>query len=149
VQRLAICIPRKRAAVIYKHGYRPCYGFAPLVLIGVGHFDSLSELDLFSSHSGGDSIWIKALPACRFSPGQVVAGRVSSVFLGVLLRRATALGFSDWAMAVVDRHPMIDRGIGCVALSAAGVPEVQDVTIAHRAVINEAHGILLCAAGRV
>jgi len=63
VQRLAICIPRKRAAVIYNHGYRPCYGFAPLVLIGVGHFDSLSELDLFSSHSGGDSIWIKALPA--------------------------------------------------------------------------------------
>src|SRR5260370_13738095 len=37
VQRLAICIPRKRAAVIDNHGYRPCYGFAPRVLIGVGH----------------------------------------------------------------------------------------------------------------
>src|SRR5260370_34906338 len=65
VQRLAICIPRKRAAVIYNHGYRPCYGFAPLVLIGVGHFDSLSELDLFSSHSRRDSSLIKTLTTER------------------------------------------------------------------------------------
>src|SRR5258708_31869901 len=76
-------------------------------LIGVGHFDSLSELDLFSSHSGGDSIWIKALPACRFGPAQVVVGRVSSAFLGVLLRRATALGLSDWDMAADSLTPML------------------------------------------
>src|SRR5260370_40432120 len=91
VQRLAICIPRKRAAVIYNHGYRPCYGFAPLVLTRNSPVCSRQGLERGVAAAGGKGPAAASgllLPAYR--GGDEIFERIAGGFVPFFRERAAA-----------------------------------------------------------